>query len=119
MSLGHRNVETGNDGLCFGKSRRRQVLLYRKMRKLDNWGTIQVDNGKQTGAGGQHGVFWIHRAPVGQKCGGCPSFEIECKKLGELLDMKWTRCSCDALEKSVRTFPFLVANIFQCACICL
>jgi hypothetical protein len=47
MSGRHEDMMTAaNDVICFGKAGRCQELFDRKVRKLDNWGSPVVDDGK-------------------------------------------------------------------------
>jgi hypothetical protein len=68
-------------------------------------GTIYVNDGEQTAACGQNGVYRVIWAPILEEFGNRPLFEVKCEKVGELLDTERAGSHRNALEQTMGEFP--------------
>jgi len=113
VSKGHRDVITGDLVFCLGKAGRRQEFFYRKMHKLYDLGTSDIDNDKKTGASRKHRVYWIFQAPSLVELWNGPCLEIECEELRQFSDTEWAGGHSDTLKKSMGKFPVCLIDLSQ------
>src|SRR5260221_14220324 len=104
---------TGQLQFFFGKAGRGQEFLDRKMGKLYNLGTSDIDNGKKTGASGLYHSDWIFHTPSLIESWGRPRVEIECQELRQFFDTERAGSDSDRLKQSVRKLPVCLFDLSQ------
>jgi hypothetical protein len=82
-------------------------------RKLDNFGPLYFDDGKQSGACGQHGRNGVFQAPILVKFGNRSGFKVEGQELRQFLDAERAGGYRDTLKKAVGKFPIHFADPLQ------
>ena len=109
MGRFERNVVPCHTAFC--STIRRQVLLDRKVRKLNHGRAFHIHDGNQARAGRQHRVSGVFRPPVPFKRKPSSCFRFECEKFGEFFNPEWTASNRDALEETVRILPIFIVYI--------
>jgi len=89
---------TGQLQCCFGKAGRGQEFLDRKMGKLYNLGSSDIDDGKKTGASGLYHMDWIFQTPSLIESWDWPRVEIECEELRQFFDTERAGSHSDRLK---------------------
>jgi hypothetical protein len=74
-------------------------------------GSIHIDNGKQTTACGQNGVYWVTGSPILEKLGNLPCFKVKREKVRELLDTERAGSHRNALEETMGEFPVCFVDV--------